>query len=97
MNASDFVKISTTVTDDEKVKFDFIYNEILVPLITKQADNKKRELRIMDDHHYIWVSDKLRHIGVGNTLQYEARKMGSYLMGKGFGLEYSPYFTVVKW
>ena len=96
MNAQDFVKISNEVVNREK--YDIVYNEILVPLIKRNAERKDRELQIIDNAYLPNVYDRLKQLGIKSNLQYLCRQeMKPYLIEKGFEVSHSCYFTYIRW
>ena len=96
MNAQDLNKLSNTITNVEKL--DIVYNELLIPLLKRQAERKQNELNIIDNAHRSNIYARLKELGFRQDLQYLCRgEMLPYLNNKGFTVAHSCYSTTIKW
>ena len=96
MNAQDLNKLSNTITNVEKL--DIVYNELLIPLLKRQAERKQNELNIIDNAYCSNIYVRLKELGFSGNLQYLCRQeMMPYLIDKGFTVAHSCYSTTIKW
>ena len=96
MNAKDLLEISKSIDQHLIEKFDEIYNDILLPKMLNVANNKATSLEIDGNHKH--SSKTLKRLGFKEDLQYLTRgKMKTYLLGKGFSISTSPYYTKINW
>lgn len=96
MNAQELNKLSNTITNVEKL--DIVYNELLMPLLKRQAERKQNELQINGNAHQSNVFFKLEELGFSGDLQYLCRgEMMPYLNDKGFTIAHSCYSTTIRW
>jgi len=95
MNAKDLLEISESIDQHLIEKFDEIYIDILLPEMLNVANNKGISLEIDGNHKH---SKTLKRLGFKEDLQYLTRgKMKTYLLGKGFSISTSPYYTKINW
>jgi hypothetical protein len=95
-------KLSATVVDADREKFDRVYNEILFPMMKDRAERlKKNELVISDNNNNPPMARQLVAImGERSNLQSIVQTgMKPYLEEKGFKVILcSPsYFVYVRW
>ena len=98
MNAQDFRNISLEITNAEKLEV--VYNDILVPMLKRSAENKRQYLEIRDNQHRNDIRVKLKELGFNKNLQSLVEtEMKPFLNQKGFKLvTYSPsYLVKITW
>ncbi len=102
MNAQDLAKISTSITDREKLER--VFNEVLVPAMKLKAKRKLRELEIRGNRipriSEREIIEQLNTIGIKGSLQTLVEEaMKPLLREKGFTVAtYSPsYLVAIRW
>lgn len=99
MNASDFLNIRNEVTDTDNIKFEEYFNLVLVPMLTRVAKERKKELSMYNgDNQKDYCRVGLRIFGDRKSIGNRVAQMTPFLEAKGFTVSVtSPsYYTYLR-